>query len=103
MSHNPFPLHQQGLQWSLELFPRFAQNLMHTRCSLFGSIIKSTRTTHRVLWNLNTSTQLHETLHTHSSDMIVLPPISVNLYYNYFQDGSTSPETFGYPWYSTPL
>ena len=102
-SRNPFPLHQQGLQWSLALFPRFAQNLMHTRCSLFGSIVKSQRTTHRVLWkvlwNLNTSTQLHETLHTHSSDMLVLPPICVKLYYNYFQDGSTSPETFGYQWY----
>jgi hypothetical protein len=85
---------------SVTLFLRFAQNLMHTRCSLVGAITKSHQarytTPNKRKWKISASTWMREILYTDSQDMLVLPSTVALRYYNCCTDGSTSPGNYGY-------
>jgi hypothetical protein len=80
---------------SVTLFPRFAQNLMHTHCYFIGSIMKSHkaryRTPNKRKQKISTSTQLHEMLYIDFQGRLLLSSIVASRYYNYSTDGSTSP------------
>ena len=88
------------LMVSVALFPRLAQNLMHTRCSFLWSIVKiATGHVHdskqkRV--KTAQSTHLCATWHTVSLDMVVLPYTGASRYHNCCIDGGTTLENFGY-------
>jgi hypothetical protein len=85
---------------SVALFPRLAQNLMHTRCSFLWSIVKivkgHVRDSNKRLWKVSTSTQLYATWHTVSLDMVVLPSTGVSCYHKCCIDDDTSLENLGY-------
>jgi hypothetical protein len=48
------------------------------------------------VWKLPKYTQLRATWHTDSLDMVVLPSNGDSRYHNFYVDGGTSPEYFGY-------
>ena len=85
---------------SVALFPRLAQNLMHTHCSFLWSIAKIATCTYMApnerVWKMPTSTQLRATWHTDSLDVVVLPYTGASRYHNCCIDGGTGSENFGY-------
>jgi hypothetical protein len=89
------------MMFSVALFPRLAQNLMHTSCSFLWYILKIATghvhdsTPNKRVWKLSTSTQLRVTWHTDSLDMVVLPSSGASRYHNCCIYGGISPEYFG--------
>ena len=84
---------------SIALFPRLAQNLIHTHCSFLWSIMESPQDTYKTrnkcVWKMPTSTQLHATWHNDSLDMAVPPSPNASPYHNCCIHCGTSMEYFG--------
>jgi hypothetical protein len=68
---------------SVALFPKFAHNLMHTRCRIHREIASGQ--IHGSKWNdvkISTPTQLRAMLYTNSQDVLVLSSAVASRYYN---------------------
>jgi hypothetical protein len=84
---------------SIALFPRLAQNLIHTRCSFLWSIMKivtgHVHDSKKTLVKTVHVNPARATWHTDLIDMAVLPWTGASRYHNCCIDGGTSPENFG--------
>ena len=79
---------------SAALFPRLAQNLMHTPSFVWSSQVTYT-TPNKRAWKRSTPTHLCATCHTDSLVMEILPYTDSSRWHNYCIDGSINPEYFG--------
>jgi hypothetical protein len=88
------------VRFSVALFQRLAQSIMHTSCSVFLSIVQIAPShVHDSKYTRVTTAHVHPdsaTWHIDLRDTVVLSSAGAWRYHNCFIDGSTSPEYFEY-------